>query len=83
MRRPQKKKEPNGGASSSGNSLTKFITATQLCQRYGGHSPMWLDRMLKTKADFPKPLVGLGRARLWSVKALEDFERSLVAAAKK
>jgi predicted DNA-binding transcriptional regulator AlpA len=58
-----------------GHEPTRYLTATQLRQRYGGRSEMWIERIMRRDADFPKP-IRIGRYRLWELAALEAYERS-------
>ena len=53
---------------------TVFISAPQVCQRYGGVSHMWLERVLKKDATFPRPHK-FGRLRFFKVEELIDWER--------
>jgi hypothetical protein len=39
---------------------------------------MWIDRMLKRDADFPRPLY-IGRFRYWDLDAIEKYERDVAA----
>lgn len=50
-----------------------FLTAEQLCQRYGGVSKMWIRRRISDSA-FPN-FVRFGRMRFWSAQAVSDWER--------
>jgi hypothetical protein len=55
-----------------------FITAPQVCARYGGRSHMWLVRKLEVDPDFPKPTY-IGRLRFFRVNELEEYERRAAA----
>ena len=58
-----------------------YISASQVCQRYGGLTPMWLWRKLKSDSTFPRP-TNLGRGkrnRYWKVDELVAWERSVAA----
>jgi predicted DNA-binding transcriptional regulator AlpA len=55
-----------------------YISAPQVCARYGGRSHMWLERMLQNDEDFPRPEY-FGRLRFFKISALEEYERSRVA----
>ena len=57
---------------------TVYITAPQVCQRYGGVSHMWLERMLQKDATFPKPHK-FGRLRFFKVDELIGWERRTAA----
>lgn len=54
-----------------------WITSNQVCDRYGGRSQMWLWRRVKTDAAFPKPTY-MGRMQLFSVAALDAYDRALI-----
>ena len=56
-----------------------YISAPQVCDRYGGVSHMWLERKLKNDPDFPHPKY-FGRLRFWKIDELEAYERSAAAA---
>jgi predicted DNA-binding transcriptional regulator AlpA len=56
-----------------------WISAKQVCQRYGGRSHMWLDRKLRNNPDFPRPVYD-GRIRIFRVAELDDYDRALIAA---
>jgi hypothetical protein len=53
-----------------------WATSTQVCARYGGRSKMWLWRQVKNNPKFPKPQY-FGRLQLYSVAALNKYDRSL------
>jgi len=57
---------------------TVFITAPQVCERYGGVSHMWLERMLQKDATFPRPHK-FGRLRFFKVTDLVAWERAAAA----
>jgi len=52
-----------------------FISARQVCQRYGGLSFMWLERKLEKDATFPPPHKFGGR-RFFKVADLIAWERA-------
>jgi hypothetical protein len=54
-----------------------FITATQVRQRYGGMSHMWLENKLKHDPDFPRAHK-IGGMRMFRIADLEAFERQRV-----
>jgi predicted DNA-binding transcriptional regulator AlpA len=55
-----------------------FASAPQVCKiRYGGRSTMWLNRILKSDPEFPRP-VYFGRLRFFKISELEEYERSRV-----
>ena len=53
-----------------------FLTSGQLRVRYGGRSDMWIDRLMKRDATFPRP-VYIGRYRYWDLGAIEAYERDV------
>jgi predicted DNA-binding transcriptional regulator AlpA len=55
-----------------------WISAPQLCARYGGLSHMWLARMLKRDPTFPRP-TKFGRLRFFRVDELVAWERAAAA----
>jgi predicted DNA-binding transcriptional regulator AlpA len=55
-----------------------FISAPQVCQRYGGRSHMWLERLLRNDPEFPRPKY-FGRLRFFEIEELEAYERRRVA----
>ena len=55
-----------------------FIDAPQVCERYGGRSHMWLERLLERDATFPRP-VKIGRLRFFPIAALIEWERRAAA----
>ena len=52
-----------------------YISAPQVCQRYGGVSHMWVERKMKGDPTFPKPH-RFGRLRFFKVSDLIRRERS-------
>jgi hypothetical protein len=58
----------------------RYATAKQLRLRYGDRSEAWLERMMARDENFPRPLQGLGRFRLWDLTAIENYEQRLAAA---
>lgn len=56
-----------------------YISAPQVCDRYGGVSHMWLERKLKNDRNFPRPKY-FGRLRFWKIDELEAYERNAAAA---
>lgn len=58
-----------------------YLTAPQVCQRYGNVSHMWLEDRLKLDATFPKPyrFGGNGRMRFFKVDELVAWERATAA----
>jgi hypothetical protein len=54
----------------------KFVSMKQLCARYGGRSPMWVERKLASDDRFPKPRK-FGRLRFWDLQELENYERGI------
>ena len=55
-----------------------FISAPQVCDRYGGRSHMWLERKLQNDPEFPRPKY-FGRLRFFEISELENYERSSAA----
>lgn len=55
-----------------------YITAPQVCARYGGVSHMWLERILKRDPTFPRPSK-FGRLRFFKIDELVDWERKTAA----
>jgi predicted DNA-binding transcriptional regulator AlpA len=55
-----------------------YVTAPQLLERYGSRSTMWLDRIMKTDAAFPRPIY-IGRFRFWDLYQIEAYERDVAA----
>ncbi len=55
-----------------------YISAPQVCDRYGGRSHMWLERKLQTDPNFPRPKY-FGRLRFFTISELEDYERNCAA----
>ncbi len=57
----------------------KFITAKQLCARWGGVSFMFVERRLKSDPEMPRPLrFENGRLRFFDLDAIEQYERSKI-----
>jgi predicted DNA-binding transcriptional regulator AlpA len=58
---------------------SKYISAAQVCERYGNRSHMWLERMIRDNPGFPKP-IKLGKSmRFFLVEDLVRFERNCAA----
>jgi hypothetical protein len=57
---------------------THYLTSTQIRERYGNRSEMWLERILKTDDAFPRP-IRIGRYRYWDLAKLETYEREVAA----
>jgi hypothetical protein len=55
-----------------------WISAKQVCQRYGGRSNMWLVRKLQGDSNFPKPIY-FGRLQFFKLKNLETYDRAVIA----
>jgi predicted DNA-binding transcriptional regulator AlpA len=55
-----------------------WITSTQVCNRYGGRSQMWLWRNVKDDPAFPKPRY-MGRMQIFSVAELNAYDRLLIS----
>jgi predicted DNA-binding transcriptional regulator AlpA len=60
------------------NPNKQFLTSSQLRVRYGGRSDMWIGRLMKRDATFPRP-VYIGRYRYWDLDAIEKYERDVTA----
>jgi predicted DNA-binding transcriptional regulator AlpA len=56
----------------------KYITATQLRERWGNVSHMFICRLLQSDPNFPRPMKLSGRLRFFDVAAIEDYERSKI-----
>jgi hypothetical protein len=52
-----------------------YISAPQVCDRYGGRSHMWLERKLQDDPKFPKPRY-FGRLRFFKISELQKYERA-------
>jgi hypothetical protein len=53
-----------------------YLTAAQLCERYGGVSHMWLERRLANDPAFPRPVrFGNSKLRMFDLAELEAYER--------
>ncbi|MFZ2079401.1 MAG: DNA-binding protein [Xanthobacteraceae bacterium] len=52
----------------------KFLSSSQVRQRYGDRSDMWIWRRLKDKSGFPQPIDICGR-RFWKLSDLVAWER--------
>jgi hypothetical protein len=55
----------------------KWISAKQVCARYGGRSLMWLVRKLKSDPEFPRPTY-FGPLRYWQPVALDAYDEAIV-----
>ena len=51
-----------------------WISAPQVCARYGGVSHMWLERILKRDKTFPRP-TKFGRWRFFKIEQLADWKK--------
>lgn len=52
-----------------------YLTAPQVCERYGDRSAMWLWRKMKFSPKFPRPLVIAGR-RYFDEDELDQFDQA-------
>jgi predicted DNA-binding transcriptional regulator AlpA len=52
-----------------------YLTARQVVHRYGRKSLVWLWRLLRRDAQFPRPLE-IGGQRYWPLADLEAYERA-------
>ena len=59
----------------------KYITATQLRERWGGVSHMFIERLLKTDPKMPRWVKFAERIRFFDIDEIEAYERSEVVAA--
>ena len=59
-----------------------YISAPQLCARFGNRSHMWLRRLMQRDPEFPRP-IRINRLRFFSVEALTRWERSTAAKSSK
>jgi predicted DNA-binding transcriptional regulator AlpA len=57
-----------------------YLTAPQVCERYGGVSHMWLERRLKADPKFPRPRY-FGRLRFFKIDELVQYERQCTSSA--
>jgi hypothetical protein len=55
-----------------------WISAKQVCQRYGGRSNMWLVRKLQSDLNFPKPTY-FGRLQFFMLDNFEAYDRAVMA----
>jgi predicted DNA-binding transcriptional regulator AlpA len=51
----------------------RYLTAPQVCERYGGRSAMWLWRRLKNDPRFPRPLK-IGNRSHFEVSELDAYD---------
>jgi predicted DNA-binding transcriptional regulator AlpA len=56
-----------------------FLTANQLCERWGNCSSMFIERRLKDP-KFPQPIKLGGRIRFFALDQIEAYERSRIRA---
>jgi hypothetical protein len=56
----------------------KYLTSTQLRERSGGRSEMWLTRIMRSDPTFPRYIV-IGRYRFWNLDEIETYERDVAA----
>lgn len=55
----------------------KWISAKQVCARYGGRSLMWLERKLKNDPIFPKAIY-FGPLRYWRPSMLDAYDDFII-----
>jgi len=55
-----------------------WMTADQVCARYGGRSDMWIHRKLKTDPSFPRPRYS-GRLRIFNVREFDEYDAALLS----
>jgi predicted DNA-binding transcriptional regulator AlpA len=61
-----------------------YLTAPQVCQRYGGVSHMWLQRVLDSDPTFPRPAKFGHKKNSWrffKISELVEWERAQAARA--
>jgi predicted DNA-binding transcriptional regulator AlpA len=58
-----------------------YISARQVCQRYGGLSMMWLERKLQRDTTFPQPHK-FGERRFFKLEDLVAWERKAAVKSK-
>lgn len=57
--------------------LQKYMTASEVCQRYGKITTMTLHRWLKDPdTKFPRP-IKIGKMRFFDIKELEAYDESM------
>ncbi|MFS8123782.1 hypothetical protein QD336_15295 [Rhizobium sp. BR 250] len=57
----------------------KFITANDVCARYGRVTTMTLHRWLTNPDnDFPRP-IRIGKLRFWEIAALDAYDAAKIA----
>jgi hypothetical protein len=69
--------DPGQGPSARGPPVPDgavWVSAPQVCDRYGGVSHMWLERVLKRDRTFPRP-TKFGRIRFFKLEELVAWER--------
>jgi hypothetical protein len=57
-----------------------YLTAPQVCQRFGNKSAMWLWRALREESDFPRPIV-IRKQRYFRLGELTAYENAARRAA--
>src|ERR1035437_3321534 len=55
-----------------------YISAPQVCDRYGGRSHMWLGRKLQNDTQISRTRY-FGRLRFFEISELENYERTSAA----
>lgn len=56
---------------------TLYLRVSQVRQRYGGCSDMWITRKTR-EAGFPAPVHLGGRDRFWRLEDLEAWDRAMI-----
>jgi hypothetical protein len=70
---PSKTKTPTAAEAPA----VAFLAAAQLRARYGNVSHMWIERLLKRDASFPRPTTfGGSILRFWRLDEVEAWERT-------
>ena len=83
MARPEitgQKLQTRSAAEDEFNLNDRYLTATQVRQRYGNASNMWLHRRLHDDSGFPRPDLVVNGRRFWRVSSLIRWERKQVTA---
>ena len=60
------------------NRTKRFLTTSQLRERWGDCSHMFIERRLKSDPTFPRPVKFGDRIRFFALDAIEDYERSRI-----
>ncbi|MDN3278718.1 hypothetical protein QWJ07_30960 [Frankia sp. RB7] len=63
--------------SDDSKSTTVYLRVSQVRQRYGDCSDMWITRKTR-EAAFPAPVHLGGRDRFWRLEDLESWDRAMI-----